>query len=368
MDLKKLQKEIAKRGLDAIVAVSPENVFYSTSAYIITQKQIRDRIAAAIFPQNEEPTFLVCGIEESLARMESWIKDIRTYVEFKDNPVKMLADILREKGLRGKRVGIEKRFLCAEDFEVLISEDRETTFVDCREVFEALRPYKEPKEIDLLRKGARATRKAVEAAFLASKPGDTERQIANRIVRNLLELGADEMVFLILGTGKRSSITHPIPDDIPTEPGHIVRLDAGGVFKGYLSDLARVAAVGKPTPYQVQIYRKIMKAHKTVITNMKIGTRFCDLFNQCKDIYLSEGLKFFLPHIGHGLGVEVHEAPMITPLNDAPLEENMILNVEHIHVDPDGSGYQVEDLVLVTATGPEVLTGTDFSDEIPVIG
>jgi Xaa-Pro aminopeptidase len=368
MDLMKLKRELTKRGLDAVVAVSPENVFYATGAYILTQRTIRDRIAAAIFPQNGEPTFLICGIEESLVRAESWIKDIRNYVEFKDNPVKMLTDILRERGLHGKRVGIEKRFLCAEDFEVLISEDAKSTFMDCREVFEALRFYKEPREVALLQKGAQATRKAVEAAFLASKPGDTERQIIHRIVRNLLELGADEMTFALLGTGKRSSIIHPTPDDIPTEPGHIVRLDVGGLFKGYHSDLARVAAVGKPTPYQAQVYRKMMKAHKTVISSMKVGTKICDLFNQCKDIYLREGLQFFLPHIGHGLGIEIHEAPLITPFNETPLQENMVLNIEHIHLDQDGSGYHLEDLVLITSAGPEVLTGTDFGDEIPVIG
>lgn len=368
MDLKKLQKAMMKRGLDAVVAVSPENVLYSTGAYIITQKLIRDRIAAVIFPQAGEPTFLVCGIEESLTRSESWIKDIRTYVEFKDNPVKMLADILAERGLRGKKVGLEKRYLCAEDFGDLVAEDPKTTFVEGKEVFGALRPYKEPGEIDLLRKGARAARKAVEAAFLASKPGDTERQIANRILRNLFELGADEMTFMVLGTGKRSSIIHPIPDDIPTEPGHIVRQDVGALFKGYHADFAWVAAVGKPTPHQAEIYRKIIKAHKAVISNMKIGTKFCDLYNQCKAIYSGEGLKFFLPHIGHGLGVELHESPKITPFNEAPLEKNMILNVEHIHIDPDGSGYQLEDLVLVTSSEPEVLTGADFGDDIPVIG
>lgn len=367
MDLTKLNAELAKRDLDAVVAVSPENVLYATGAYIITQKLVRDRIAAAIFPKNGEPTFLVCGIEETLARAESWIQDIRTYVEFQENPVRMLADILRAKGCRGRRVGIEKRFLCAEDFEVLVAADRDTAFVDCREVFEALRPYKEPLEVACLRKGARATRKAVEAAFLVSKPGDTERQIANRILRNLFELGADEMTFMVLGTGKRSGIVHPIPADIPTEPGHIVRQDVGTLFKGYHADMAWVAAVGKPTPHQAAVYRKMMKAHKAVISNMKPGTRFCDLYNQCKEIYLSEGLRFFLPHIGHSLGVELHEAPMITPGNDAPLRENLVMNVEHIHADPDGSAYQLEDLVLVTAAGPEVLTGADFSDEIPVI-
>ena len=174
---------------------------------------------------------------------------------------------------------------------------------------------------------------------------------------------------MVLGAGERSLIVHHVPDEVPLRSGDIVRLDYGGLFKGYWSDLARTAVVGKPSARQEYILRNLAQIQRAVILNAKAGVKFSFLYNLCKEMFLERGLPFFMPHIGHGMGLGLHEEPMISPLNDDVLEENMILNIEPLCVDKEtGSGYHIEDLILVTKDEPRVLTGSELSDEPIIIG
>lgn len=370
---KKILKQRAERlrhlmiqeGMDVLVAISPENVLYSTGAYIITQKSLRDRLEISIIPRDGDAVFVVCGIEESLARDESWIEDIRPYVEFKESPIKFLADVLAEKGLDRKKVGIELHYLSSTFNKELIGYLPNTKFHECRGIFDKVRMIKETQEIELLAQAAKASRKAVDAAFLTAKPGDTERHLSTEIMTNIMKQGLD-WSFMVLGTGQRSVLTHPTPAYIPMEPGDIIRVDFGGILSGYQSDLARTAVIGKPSPVQADTFKKLAHIQKEVIEGMKIGVRFCDVYNKCKELFEKNSLPFTMPHIGHGLGVDLHEHPIINPLNEEELQENMILNVEPLVIF-GGYAYHIEDLIQITQNGPKILTESEMSEEIPVI-
>ncbi len=358
---------MAKEGVDALVALSPENVLYSTGAYIVTQKTIRDRLEIAIFSQKREPIFIVCGIEESGVKEQTWIKDIRPYVEFKESPVQFLVDALIEMGLEKGHIGIEKHYWDAYSYTELINALPDATFVECQRIFEDVRIIKDPDEIEILTKASLATRKALEAAFLTAKSGDTELDIAKQIKTNLMNQGADEIAFLVLGTGKRSMLVHPIPADITLSPGDIVKADYGGLFSGYYSDLARSVVVEKPSQIQVEVYKKLATIQKKIINAMKPGIRCCDLFNKCKELYEENGLPLDMPHIGHGLGLGLHEGPILNPLNEKKLQKNMVINVEPLVI-VDEFCFHLEDLVLITDNGVKILTGAKMSDELPIIG
>jgi len=358
---------MAKEGIDALVALSPENVLYSTGAYIMTQKLIRDRLEIAVFPQKQEPIFIVCGIEESGIKEQTWIKDIRPYVEFKESPVQFLVDALIEMGLEKGHIGIEKHYWNAYYYTELINAVPDATLVECQRIFEDVRMIKDPDEVEILTKASKATRKALEAAFLTAKSGDTEVDIAKQIKNNLMNQGADEMAFLVLGTGKRSMLVHPMPADIVLSPGDIVKADYGGLFSGYYSDLARSVVVEKPSQIQVEVYKKIATIQKKIINAMKPGIRCCDLFNKCKELYEENELPFIMPHIGHGLGLGLHEDPILSPLNEKKLQKNMVINVEPLVI-TDGFCIHLEDLVLITDNGVKILTGAKMSDELPIIG
>lgn len=367
MDRTLLRKLTNGKELDAIVAVSPENVHYSTGACISTQKTIRDRLAYAVFPAEGEPTFIVCGIEESLVREESWIRDIRTFVEFQQAPTDMLVDVLREKGLAGKKVGIEVSYLAASYWETLRERLPGTTFEECKAIFDHLRMIKEPWEIELLTHGAVATLKAITAAFALASPGNTEKEVADNMIKFLIDMGASGVRFIHLASGERSQLTHPTPGPYRLKKGDIVRVDFGCPFSGYNSDVARTLVVGPPTPRQKDMYAKLIETQKAIIDNCKVGIRACDLYFLCRDKFAACGLDFTMPHIGHSIGLQGHEPPMIRPFNTDPLEENMIINIEPLGSDGNKATYHTEDLVWITREGPKVLTGTSFSPEIGVI-
>lgn len=361
----RLKKHMDEKGMDVLVAISPENVLYSSGAYIITQKSLRDRLEISVIPKEGDAVFVACGIEESLVRDESWIEDIRPYVEFKESPIKLLADVLMEKGLDNKNVGIELHYLSSTFHKELIEYLPHTKFVECRGIFDKVRMIKEPEEIDLLAVAAKVTRKAVDAAFLTANPGDTERHLSTEIMTNLMKQGLD-WSFMVLGTGARTLLTHPTPEYIPMEIGDIIRVDFGGILSGYQSDLARTAVIGKPSDVQADTYKKLANIQKEVIESMKIGVRFCDVYYKCKKLFERNSLPFTMPHIGHGLGVDLHEHPIINPLNNEEIQENMVINVEPLVIF-DGYAYHIEDLVQITPDGPVILTESQMSDEIPII-
>lgn len=367
MDAGRVINLMEQRQLDAVVACSPENVRYLSGSFIITQRLIRERLAAVVIPKSGAPVFLVCGIEESLVRSESWIRDVRTYIELAESPIQKLADLLRERGLERKRVGIEEKYLTVEQycqFQALLPS---ATLCRCDNLLTELRRIKTPEEIQLLKFAALTTKKAVETAFCLANPGNTEREIARSMTDILLQTGANSVDFLVLGAGQRGTLVHPMPSEKRIEEGEIVRVDVGGLFSGYYSDLARTAVVGKANTRQADIYAKMIEIQKAVIAQMRPGAEISSLYNLQQSLFQQNGLPFNTPHIGHGIGVDLHEDPMIAPSNHDLLEENMVINVEPFCLDGTQAGYHIEDLVLVTGAGPQVLTETDFDPLVPTI-
>src|SRR5690625_2477923 len=110
----RLKDLMNEKGIDAVIAVSPENVLYTSGVDIFTQQLVRDRLAFTVFSAKSEPTMIVCNIEEGLTREESSIQDIRTYVEIKESPISNLVEVLKEKGLNIAVIAIESELLAME--------------------------------------------------------------------------------------------------------------------------------------------------------------------------------------------------------------------------------------------------------------
>lgn len=367
MNLKRALALMEEFGFDAVVATRYENLTYMSGAYVYTQRSVPTRRSAVVVTSNGDAAYIFCGIEETLIRAESWIKDLRPYREFAEDPIDMLAALLREKKLTGKRIGLERQFLGADLVDQLLREGPKASYVDNYEYFKKLRMIKEPGEISLVERAAIATRKAVEAAFADARPGDSEKQIADNMVYHLLKLGAGETALITVATGENGLVGHHMADETPIKPGQTVRTDIGGYFQGYYSDLARTYAVGEPTRQQIQAYRKLRRIEEEVIDSMVVGRSLREIYELCQDAFTREGLPFTMPHIGHSIGVELHEEPMVQPREKTVLQENMVFNIEPFLSDPEKNTYHLEDLLLVTKEGPRLLSGSLPPGEIPVI-
>src|SRR3954454_795368 len=149
-DRVRLRAAIEAGPFDAVIVSSQENTFYATGALVLTQREIPLRLALTLWPRGGEPAFVVCGIEESLVRRQSWIGDVRPYVEFAESPVAMIADAVRERGLARGCIGVEMDHLQARYWDELRAALPEATFGDAGPLLAAVRVVKAPREVDRL--------------------------------------------------------------------------------------------------------------------------------------------------------------------------------------------------------------------------
>lgn len=358
----------AQQGLDAVIAMSPENFAYASGAFISTVRLIRPRHAYAVIPAKGEPFNIVCSIEESLTRAESWIADVRTYTEFADIPVQVLARELKREGLEKGKLGIDLDYLPVSAFEQLKEAMPAAQFVNTTERVAEIRVIKSESEIALLEATTKQTHQAILDAMEASKQGDSEADMAQKIANNIINYGADGTLFMAFASGERTAHPHTTaqPDVLP-RPGDIIRFDVGGTYGAFASDFARTYSAGEPTQEQKDVHAKLVRIQRETIEAVRPGVLAEELFFLCKDLYAKQGLPFTMPHIGHSFGVELHENPMLRPGDKTPLKAGMVLNIEPMVKHSTGT-YHTEDLVLVTEDGYRLLTLGLAPEELPIIG
>jgi Xaa-Pro aminopeptidase len=357
--------------LDAIVAVSLENVYYLSGVPILTQRMIPTRLAFAIRRADDSSTIVVCSIEEAQVRAESWITDIRCYTEFADSPVAVLADALRDLGLARGRIGLELTTLGQTYYAELARLLPDAALVDGTDVLDRRRMVKTEDERELLRRGAAATERAIHDAFAGARIGDTEATIAERMERGLRDQGADGVAFTVLAAGPNAKMAHPSPGAQQLDASSVLRTDFGGYFgarhAGYMSDLARTAIIGTATAEQKDVYRRLFEVHQLTLAAVRPGARACDVFEACRRGFEERGLPFRMPHVGHGIGVSVHELPMLNPGTTQELRPGMVLAVEPITHTADGI-FHVEDMVEVTSDGARLLSDASRWAALPEVG
>ncbi len=343
-------------GLDAVVLSSFEGVSYFGGIHLFTQMLVPDRSAFLLARRDGEATLVVCDVEESLVRAQTSLADVRPYVEFAEDPAATAAAAARETAGASARIGIEARRLPAAS---LATFEREPglELVPVDEEVEAARTQKDEREVDFLERAARATQAAVEEAVAAARAGLLERDVAARITANLVARGGSP-VFLVFGAGERALLAHAEATERPLMQGDVIRIDAGARFElGLLGDLARTAVVGEPAERQEGVLAGLKAAQEETFALVEPGRSVSELYRRCKRVVESAGLPFAMPHIGHGLGIGLHEAPHIHPANDTPLAAGMVLNIEPFVIVRDhGEAYHVEDLVLVTDGGFRLLS------------
>ncbi len=330
-DLNRARKLMKKEGLECIIATSHDNVLYSSGTDLMAINML-NRLAAIILPPDSDPVFGVHANEEKLSRNSTWIRDLRVYEGGEWEPLKPLefiADVLKEKNLNRARIGIEMLYLpgiyLAHLKEILPLAE----FVDCQNIFDRMRAVKSREELELLSQANMVTAKAIRVAFEMARPGDTERKIAENLIRIAYEHGADQVGFITLGAGDNTFEIHHIPGSYEIKPGDLVHVDFACFFQGYMSDISRMAVVGEPDETQLKAYDIAVRAERAVAAAMKEGVKIIDVHKAAKRFYESEGFAYNRAFIGHSLGIGCHEFPFLGPAHgDWVLESGMFFQVE----------------------------------------
>ena len=238
------------------------------------------------------------------------------------------------------------------------------TLVPTEGIVERGRVRKDDYEIATLREAARRLSGVAREVLTDVRPGLTERAVAAAIDRRIHDAGFDKTAFdTIVAAGPNAALPHAHPGERRLTEGDLVVLDFGGVYDSYCVDLTRTVSLGPAGSRQRAVYGAVLQAHDRAIQAVEPGRSRFDIDAAARDTLAEHGLAEAFGHgTGHGLGIEVHENPRITrrrpdvDSRDEAVEPGMVFTIEPGAYLPGWGGVRIEDDVLVTASGVEVLT------------
>jgi Xaa-Pro dipeptidase len=364
--LARLRGLAQEAGLDGVVAMSQDNVTYVLGVGVPSHRLIRERRVAALVPVDGPLAVVAVTVEESFLQAHLADVDIRPYDEHTQSAMAVLADLLAERGLDRARLGLEMDVIPAQDYAELTRRLPGARFEDAALLFKRSRWVKTAREVERIRRGGRLADTAVREGFMAVRAGMTERALAAAMTDAFLRRGGDDVRLVVVGSGERSSHPNAPPTDRALRAGDVVRVDFLGTVDGYYTDCARTAVVGEPTAEQAATYRSLVEIHREVLSRLRPGVRTRDLYALYHDRAGRHGLQP-LRFLGHGLGLGLHEGPFIDAHTDVPLEPGMVFAIEPVHFVPHRVGFHLEDMVVVTLQGAEVVTDVTPTDSLWVI-
>lgn len=225
---------------------------------------------------------------------------------------------------------------------------------------EALRMVKSPVEIATIRASVQLNSAALEQALRHFKASMTEVDLAAEIEYRMRRLGADGTSFdTIVASGARSALPHAHPSGHPINPDQLLLVDMGASVTGYASDMTRTYAVGRLDAKIRRMYRAVLESQLAAIDAIQPGVSCARVDAAARGVLRGYGLdKLFLHSTGHGLGLEIHERPRVGRKEGTKLEAGMVITVEPGVYAEGLGGIRIEDTVVVTRRGSEVLTPT----------
>lgn len=230
--------------------------------------------------------------------------------------------------------------------------------VPASHVLKKVRMIKRPYELDCMRRAARAADDAFLVALKLIKPGVREYEIAAEIEYQLKKMGMDGCSFpSIVAAGAHSSLPHAVPSDYKMQNGDFITIDMGAKYRGYASDMTRTFVLGEPDAKQKEVYDIVLQAQKKGVEAVKPGIKCSELDQIVRDYITEKGYgENFLHSLGHGVGLDIHEWPTVSSKCDIVLEPGMVITIEPGIYLPGWGGVRIEDTVIVTEDGCEIIT------------
>lgn len=364
----RLDSAMASEGLDAVVAVSTENVAYVAGYSVPSQVLgVRNRFFAGVVTRTGGSAMVLSANEHREASQRAQVDRLYPYDEFNDDPVETLVEALNDLGIQigEHRVGVELDAMPARRWMRLSTKAEESSLVDGTHCFDLARTVKSHDEIQLLRTVAQIADKAQATAHSSLRGTVSERDVARIISDAAMAHGADAVRGIQVAAGERSSLSNAAPTDRILQAGELVKVDNFFVKGGYLSDTGRSFCIGEPSTDQLANWNKIQEARLEVLASIRPGvstqTIWRTFITAFEERHLAPAIRF----LGHGLGLSLHEEPFIAAHTDTEIEEGMVLAIEPIAQVGDLK-YFVEDNLVVGANGVELFT-SEFGTRLPVV-
>lgn len=388
------QAILEEAGVDGLLAASLENVYYLSGLWSenfpILPKQTQ--IFAVVSRDDLAAPHLVAGLGEA-ANIHSFLganarpylygtffRFVSTTVDLDEGErfvkehvldaapfatvVDAAAAAIGEAGLHRSRVAYDERGIFPETLAQLQERLPDTTFVPAWHLFRRIRAVKTPEEQLLLTKAVRIAEDAIHAAMRSARAGVTERDLIHEYEKSIIDSGA-RLNFAQIAFGRRGGTGYVMSRDAQLRGDDIIRFDVGCDYEGYHSDIARNFALTPPDKRTRDIHAAMVAAQQAAADAMRPGALASEVFEigirAAREAGVSEYRRH---HIGHGLGLEVYDIPVLAPADDTELEEGMVISVETPYYELGFGGLQPEDAFLVTANGGEWLNSLSREFEV----
>ena len=347
MAISDLQKFL-KNKYEAVIIFSEVNRRYftgfpSSDGYLIVTKDDATLFVDSRYVEAAEKSVTACNV--LLFKKAS--EDIKNY--------------LKEKS-------VIKAYTERNHISVSTADFLKTAFLPCRvtpskkleKAIDESRITKTDYEIESIKAAQKIAEDAFDHILTFIKPGVTEKQIALELDFYMLSHGAEAISFeTIAVTGQKSSMPHGVPDDTVVKSGDFITMDFGAVVNGYHSDMTRTVAVGEISEEQIKVYETVLTAQRSALAILKAGLDCCEADKAARQVIEDAGYGEYFGHsTGHGVGVEIHEAPTLAPKSKGALQVGNVVTIEPGIYLPGKFGVRIEDMALITENGFENLTTT----------
>lgn len=253
----------------------------------------------------------------------------------------------------GKKVGYESDVLTCSAFNKLKEKLHFVELIPTTGIVEEIREVKDSSEIQSITHAQQITESVFDAVLELVRPGVEELDLACEIDYQFRQKGGERSAFeTIVASGQNSSIPHAIPSNRKLNAGDLVLFDMGTMFDGYASDMTRTVVLGKADSEQKKIYDLVLEAQLVALDSISAGMKCSEVYSRALNVFEKAGYgDKFIHSLGHGVGLEVHEIPLLSHDTHTELKENFVITVEPGIYIPGWGGIRIEDMVVVTDNG-----------------
>lgn len=342
--IKRLIEILKEKELDAVLITNEANVSYLTGFTGDSSTLVVGREACVFITDGRytEQAGKECFNEIEI--ME-WIKDNRQGVESYSHVMDKL---------KVKRLGFEGDVLAFSAYMRLSSGLKQVEMLPVTGWVEQLRLIKDDAEIQFLKTAGRISDTALELTIPQIKVGMTEMEILALLEYNLKTNGAEGLSFeTMVLSGAKTSLLHGKADQKPLETGDFLLFDFGALYKGYHADISRTFVMGRANDQQKELYDIIQSAQANACKAIKAGVMGPVPDTEARAVIPERYMAYYYPGLGHGVGLDIHEAPTIKNTSDFTYREGMTVTIEPGIYIPDWGGLRIEDSMVVTRDGVE---------------